>query len=44
MVVVGHVDAGKSTLMGQLLVAAGAVEKRTVHKFRKEAEALGKVQ
>jgi translation elongation factor EF-1alpha len=42
MVVVGHVDAGKSTLMGQLLVLSGAVNNRTVHKYRKEATELGK--
>jgi signal recognition particle receptor subunit beta len=32
MVVVGHVDAGKSTLMGQLLVQVGQVTKRAAAK------------
>ena len=32
MVVLGHVDAGKSTLMGQLLVQVGQVNKRAAEK------------
>jgi elongation factor 1 alpha-like protein len=32
MVVLGHVDAGKSTLMGQLLVQVGQVSKRDANK------------
>jgi elongation factor 1 alpha-like protein len=32
MVVLGHVDAGKSTLMGQLLVQVGQVSKRQAQK------------
>jgi len=42
MVVLGHVDAGKSTLMGQVLVQLGHVEKRTVTKYQKQAAELGK--
>ena len=42
MVVVGHVDAGKSTLMGQVLVQLGHVTKRTVQKYQKQASELGK--
>ena len=38
----GHVDAGKSTLMGRLLFDLGAIEKRTMHKYRQEAERIGK--
>lgn len=41
-VVVGHVDAGKSTLMGRILYDTGAVDERTLQKFRKEAEQIGK--
>ncbi|KAL9103983.1 MAG: hypothetical protein Q9163_001045, partial [Psora crenata] len=41
-VVIGHVDAGKSTLMGRLLQDLKVVEKRTVDKYRKEAEKMGK--
>ena len=32
MVVLGHVDAGKSTLMGQVLVQVGKVSKREAQK------------
>lgn len=41
-VVVGHVDAGKSTLMGRLLLDLKVVDERTVQKYRKEAESMGK--
>lgn len=42
LVVVGHVDAGKSTLMGHLLVKLKVVDDRTVHKNCMEAQRLGK--
>ena len=29
----GHVDAGKSTLMGHLLFLKGQVSKKTMHKY-----------
>ncbi|KAH0562501.1 hypothetical protein GP486_002811 [Trichoglossum hirsutum] len=38
----GHVDAGKSTLMGRLLYDLEVVDQRIVEKFRKEAEKIGK--
>ena len=38
MVVVGHVDAGKSTLIGQLLYKIGTTNQRTVHKLEKESQ------
>ncbi|KAK4691505.1 elongation factor 1 alpha-like protein, partial [Lecanoromycetidae sp. Uapishka_2] len=41
-VVIGHVDAGKSTLMGRLLHDLNVVDKRTIDKYRKEAERMGK--
>ncbi|KAI0391923.1 P-loop containing nucleoside triphosphate hydrolase protein [Xylariaceae sp. FL0594] len=41
-VVVGHVDAGKSTLMGRLLLDLGMVDQRTIQKYRKEAQSMGK--
>ncbi|RFU75795.1 elongation factor tu gtp binding domain [Trichoderma arundinaceum] len=41
-VVVGHVDAGKSTLMGRLLLELKLVEERTVDKYRRQAEKTGK--
>jgi len=42
MVVAGHVDAGKSTLVGNLLVKAGQVAQRTMHKYQKESSQQGK--
>ncbi|KAJ1829847.1 hypothetical protein LPJ73_008402, partial [Coemansia sp. RSA 2703] len=42
LVVVGHVDAGKSTLMGHLLYALGQVNERTMRKFERDAEKIGK--
>lgn len=41
-VVIGHVDAGKSTLMGRLLFDAGVVDKRTVENYKRESEKAGK--
>lgn len=41
-VVVGHVDSGKSTLLGRLLLDMGVVEQRTIDKYQKEAEKTGK--
>ncbi|KAI0133528.1 hypothetical protein BJ170DRAFT_715580 [Xylariales sp. AK1849] len=41
-VVVGHVDAGKSTLMGRLLLDLNVVDQRTIERYRKEAERMGK--
>ncbi|KFY45784.1 hypothetical protein V495_02813, partial [Pseudogymnoascus sp. VKM F-4514 (FW-929)] len=41
-VVIGHVDAGKSTLMGRLLLDLNVIDQRTIDKYRKEAEKLGK--
>ncbi|KAH7151904.1 hypothetical protein B0J13DRAFT_673022 [Dactylonectria estremocensis] len=41
-VVVGHVDAGKSTLMGRLLLELKFVEKHTIERYRRQAEKSGK--
>lgn len=38
MVILGHVDHGKSTLMGQVLVQTGVVDKRTVSKYEKQGK------
>jgi elongation factor 1 alpha-like protein len=38
----GHVDAGKSTLMGRLLLELQHVDQRTVDKYRRQAEKSGK--
>lgn len=42
MVVVGHVDAGKSTLMGHTLLDLGAVTQRTMHKHERDSQKMGK--
>jgi elongation factor 1 alpha-like protein len=42
MVVIGHVDAGKSTLMGHLLYRLGQVTKKIMHKYEMESKKLGK--
>jgi elongation factor 1 alpha-like protein len=38
----GHVDAGKSTLMGHLLYLIGNVSKRAMHKNEVESQKIGK--
>lgn len=42
LVVIGHVDAGKSTLMGHMLYLLGNVNKRTMHKYEQESKKAGK--
>ena len=42
MVVAGHVDAGKSTLVGHMLHKTGKVAQRTVQKYQKESAQQGK--
>lgn len=42
MVVIGHVDAGKSTLMGHLLCDTGNISQRVMHKNEQESKKLGK--
>jgi len=42
LVVIGHVDAGKSTTTGHLIYKCGGIDKRTIEKFEKEAQELGK--
>lgn len=38
----GHVDAGKSTLMGHMLYLLGNVNKRIMHKYEQESKKAGK--
>ncbi|KAK8763400.1 eukaryotic translation release factor 3 isoform X1 [Amblyomma americanum] len=38
VVFIGHVDAGKSTIGGQLLYLTGMVDKRTLEKYEREAK------
>jgi len=42
VVVIGHVDAGKSTTTGHLIYKCGGIDKRTIEKFEKEAAEMGK--
>jgi elongation factor 1 alpha-like protein len=42
MLIMGHVDAGKSTLMGHMLVKTGNVDNRTLHKYQRESKEMGK--
>ncbi|MFH1358917.1 MAG: translation elongation factor EF-1 subunit alpha [archaeon] len=42
IVFVGHVDHGKSTCVGQLMVLSGIVPEQELKKLRAEAEKLGK--
>ena len=42
LVIIGHVDAGKSTLMGHLLCQLGQVSSKTLHKYKQESQKIGK--
>jgi elongation factor 1-alpha len=42
IVVVGHVDSGKSTTTGHLIYKCGGIDKRAIEKFEKEAADMGK--
>lgn len=38
IVIIGHVDAGKSTIGGQIMALTGMVDKRTLEKYEREAK------
>ncbi|XP_060949403.1 elongation factor 1-alpha-like [Limanda limanda] len=42
IVVIGHVDSGKSTSTGHLIYKCGGIDKRTMEKYEKEAAEMGK--
>ncbi len=42
IVVIGHVDSGKSTVAGHLIYKCGGIDKRAIEKFEKESAELGK--
>jgi elongation factor 1-alpha len=42
LVIMGHVDHGKSTTTGHMLYLAGAVDERTIKAYEEEAKKMGK--
>jgi elongation factor 1-alpha len=42
LVFIGHVDHGKSTTVGRLLFATGAIDEQTMKKLKEKAQELGK--
>ena len=42
MVFIGHVDAGKSTICGNLMYMMGVVDARTIDKYKQEAKEKGR--
>lgn len=42
MVFIGHVDAGKSTICGNLMYMMGVVDARTIEKYKMEAKEKGR--
>jgi len=42
LAVIGHIDHGKSTLVGRLMYDTGAVPAHIIEKFKKEAAEIGK--
>ncbi|XP_029653927.1 elongation factor 1-alpha-like [Octopus sinensis] len=42
LVIIGHIDAGKSTLCGRMLVENGGIDKRQMSKLENEAVGMGR--
>uniref|UniRef100_A0A673V847 Tr-type G domain-containing protein n=1 Tax=Suricata suricatta TaxID=37032 RepID=A0A673V847_SURSU len=42
IIVIGHVDSGKSTTTGHLIYKCGGIDTRTIEKFEKEAAEMAK--
>jgi elongation factor 1-alpha len=42
LVVIGHVDSGKSTTTGHMIYKCGGIDKRVIEKFEKESAESGK--
>ncbi|MCK4435238.1 elongation factor 1-alpha, partial [Candidatus Bathyarchaeota archaeon] len=42
LIIIGHVDHGKSTTTGHLLYKAGAIDDRVIKSYEEEAKQLGK--
>ena len=42
LVFIGHVDHGKSTTVGRMLLDTGAIDPYVIEKFKKQADEKGK--
>ena len=42
LIIIGHVDHGKSTSIGHMFYDAGAIPEKTLKDFEAEAKALGR--
>ncbi len=42
LIIAGHVDVGKSTLLGHFLYKVGVIDERLVRKFQRESAEIGK--
>ena len=42
IIIMGHVDNGKSTTTGHLLYLAGVIDQRTIDAYKEEAEKISK--
>lgn len=42
MVFIGHVDSGKSTISGGIMIGLELIDKRTIDKFKQEAKEKGR--
>ncbi|KAI0995456.1 Eukaryotic peptide chain release factor GTP-binding subunit [Podosphaera aphanis] len=42
IIFIGHVDAGKSTLGGAILIQSGMIDQRTIDKYKKEAKDMAR--
>lgn len=43
IIIIGHIDAGKSSTTGHLIYKCGRINKRTIEKFEKEATEMGEI-
>jgi peptide chain release factor subunit 3 len=42
IVFIGHCNAGKSTISGNLMIEMGMIDKRTIEKFKQQAKEKGR--
>ncbi|OWK09429.1 hypothetical protein Celaphus_00006157, partial [Cervus elaphus hippelaphus] len=43
IIIIGHIDSGKSSTTGHLIYKCGRIDKRTIEKFEKQATEMGEV-